>query len=164
MFQALPRNAHQRAERPRHASDHQRVEMQSIPCHTPVVRALKSEFPDMVLHIDHFGQPNRGTPAEYRQVLELARLPRVYMRVEPLSESNASPTPPSRATMPVRSVTHSGVHVARFVELSVRVATIRTLTQPCLTLTSRISRGRTPTSPSQSVTNGNSPERASPAW
>jgi predicted TIM-barrel fold metal-dependent hydrolase len=65
------------------------VEMQSLPCYTPIVRALKSEFPDMVLQIDHFGQPARGTEAEFRQVLELARLPRVYMRVEPLGGGGA---------------------------------------------------------------------------
>jgi len=64
------------------------VEMQSIPCYAPIVGALKSGFPDMVLHIDHFGQPTRGTETEFQQVLELARLPRVYMRVEPLGEAS----------------------------------------------------------------------------
>jgi len=64
------------------------VEMQSIPCYAPIVGALKSEFADMVLHIDHFGQPARGTEAEFQQVLELARLPRVYMRVEPLGDAS----------------------------------------------------------------------------
>src|SRR5260221_4984374 len=60
------------------------VAMQSIPCYAPIVAALKSEFPDMVFHIDHFGQPARGTAAKFHPVLELAKLPTVYMRVEPL--------------------------------------------------------------------------------
>jgi predicted TIM-barrel fold metal-dependent hydrolase len=60
------------------------VEMQSLPCWTPIVRELKLQFPNMPLQIDHYGQPARGTEAEFEQVLDLAKLPRVYMRVEPL--------------------------------------------------------------------------------
>src|SRR5262249_19618979 len=61
------------------------VEMQSVPCHAAMVHALKSEFPDLVLQIDHFGQPARGTDAEFEQVLALSKLPHVYMHVEPLA-------------------------------------------------------------------------------
>lgn len=62
------------------------VQMQSIPCHAPQVRALKLQFPDMPLQLDHFGQPARGTEAEFKEVLGLAKLPRVYMRVEGVSD------------------------------------------------------------------------------
>jgi predicted TIM-barrel fold metal-dependent hydrolase len=43
--------------------------------------ALASGFPDTPVPIDHLGWPNRGTPAEYEEVLKLAKLPRVYMKI-----------------------------------------------------------------------------------
>lgn len=60
------------------------VDMQAIPCHAPAIAALKAGFRDMPVHIDHYGQPDRGTAAEFDQVLKLAKLPNVYMHVEPL--------------------------------------------------------------------------------
>src|SRR5579864_1539519 len=61
------------------------VQMQSIPCYAPQVAALASEFPDMPVLIDHLGLPSRGTPAEYEDVVKLAKLPRVYMKVSSLN-------------------------------------------------------------------------------
>ena len=61
------------------------IEMQSIPCYAPQVRALAMEFPQMPVQIDHFGLPDRGDEAQYKDVIALARLPRVYMRVEGLA-------------------------------------------------------------------------------
>ena len=61
------------------------IEMQSIPCYASQVGALAKEFPDMPVQIDHFGLPGRGDEAQYEDVIKLARLPRVYMRVEGLS-------------------------------------------------------------------------------
>ena len=61
------------------------VQMQSIPCYAPQVAALASEFRDMPVLIDHLGLPSRGTPAEYEDVIKLAKLPRVYMKVSSLN-------------------------------------------------------------------------------
>ena len=61
------------------------VEMQSIPFYAPQVRALAEEFPQMPVQIDHFGLPGHGDERQYDDVVGLARLPRVYMRVEALA-------------------------------------------------------------------------------
>ena len=61
------------------------IEMQSIPYYAPQVRALASEFPQMPVQIDHFGLPNLGDESQYKEVMTLATLPRVYMRVEGLA-------------------------------------------------------------------------------
>ena len=61
------------------------VQMQSIPCYAPQVAALASEFRDMPVLIDHLGLPTRGTVAEYEDVVKLAKLPRVYMKVSNLN-------------------------------------------------------------------------------
>jgi predicted TIM-barrel fold metal-dependent hydrolase len=62
------------------------IEMQSIPCYAQQVRALALEFPRMPVQIDHFGLPGYGDAAEYEDVIALAKLPRVYMRVEGLAK------------------------------------------------------------------------------
>lgn len=57
------------------------MQVQLTPCHAGAVGALAAEFPETPVLIDHLGWHTRGTPAEYRDVLKLARLPRVYMKV-----------------------------------------------------------------------------------
>jgi len=57
------------------------VQMQSIPCYAPQVGALASEFRDPRVLIDHLGLPSRGTADEYDDVVKLAKLPGVYMKV-----------------------------------------------------------------------------------
>jgi predicted TIM-barrel fold metal-dependent hydrolase len=61
------------------------VQMQSIPCYAPQVAALASDFRDMPVLIDHLGLPSRGTAAEYEDLIKLAKLPRVYMKVSSLN-------------------------------------------------------------------------------
>jgi predicted TIM-barrel fold metal-dependent hydrolase len=61
------------------------IEMQSIPRYAPQVRALAQEFPEMPVQIDHFGLPGYGDEQEYKEVVQLAALARVYMRVENLA-------------------------------------------------------------------------------
>jgi predicted TIM-barrel fold metal-dependent hydrolase len=58
------------------------IEMQAIPCYAQQVRALAVQFPQMPVQIDHFGLPERGDASQYEDVIALAKLPRVYMRVE----------------------------------------------------------------------------------
>ena len=62
------------------------IEMQSIPCYASQVRALALQFPRMPVQIDHFGLPAWGDASQYEEVIALAKLPRVYMRVEGLAE------------------------------------------------------------------------------
>ncbi len=57
------------------------IEMQTIPCYAPAVSDMASGFRDMPVLIDHLCLPNRGTAEEYEDVLKLAKLPRVYMKV-----------------------------------------------------------------------------------
>jgi predicted TIM-barrel fold metal-dependent hydrolase len=57
------------------------MQVQLIPCHAAAVSALAAGFPEVPVLIDHLGWHTRGTPAEYEDVLQLARLPRVYMKV-----------------------------------------------------------------------------------
>src|SRR4051812_29318368 len=61
------------------------IEMQSIPYYAPQVRALAEEFPEMPVQMDHFGLPTYGDKAQYEEVIRLAKLPRVYLRVEGLA-------------------------------------------------------------------------------
>jgi L-fuconolactonase len=61
------------------------IEMQSIPYYAPQVRALAEEFPEMPVQMDHFGLPTYGDQAQYEEVIRLAKLPRVYLRVEGLA-------------------------------------------------------------------------------
>jgi predicted TIM-barrel fold metal-dependent hydrolase len=61
------------------------VAMQSIPCYARQVRALAEQFPQMPVQVDHFGLPAWGDETQYEDVIALARLPRVYLRVENLA-------------------------------------------------------------------------------
>lgn len=53
------------------------VQIQLLPYFAAPVGVLASGFPDTPVLIDHLGWPNRGTPAEYEEVLKLAKLPGV---------------------------------------------------------------------------------------
>jgi len=65
------------------------IEMQSIPYYAPQVRALAEEFPEMPVQMDHFGLPTYGDQIQYEEVIRLAKLPRVYLRVEGLGDKPA---------------------------------------------------------------------------
>jgi len=73
------------------------VQMQSIPCYAPQVAALASNFREMPVLIDHLGLPTHGTAAEYEDVLKLAKLPRLYMKISSLNL-------PSKQEYPYRDV------------------------------------------------------------
>jgi predicted TIM-barrel fold metal-dependent hydrolase len=65
------------------------IEMQSIPYYAAQVRALAEEFPEMPVQMDHFGLPTYGDRVQYEEVIRLAKLPRVYLRVEGLGDKPA---------------------------------------------------------------------------
>ena len=70
------------------------IEMQSIPYYAPQVRALAEEFPEMPVQMDHFGLPTYGDQVQYEEVIRLAKLPRVYLRVEGLGDKLVVWRPP----------------------------------------------------------------------
>jgi predicted TIM-barrel fold metal-dependent hydrolase len=64
------------------------VQMQTIPHHAPRIGALAGQFRDMPVIIDHLALPARGTAAEYEDVINLSKLPRVYMKVSSLTDKD----------------------------------------------------------------------------
>lgn len=56
------------------------IQMHFIPYYAPQIGALAEQFPQMPVILDHLARAGQGTPAEYKEVLKLARLPRVYMK------------------------------------------------------------------------------------
>ena len=56
------------------------IQFNAIPRFAPAIGELAAQFRDTPVIIDHLGIPKNGTPAEYEQVLALAKLPRVYMK------------------------------------------------------------------------------------
>jgi len=64
------------------------VQMQTIPGHAPQIGVLARQFRQMPVVIDHLAFPARGTEAEYEEVLRLASIPNVYMKVSSLTEKD----------------------------------------------------------------------------
>jgi len=56
------------------------VQMHFIPGQALGIRALAEKFPGITVILDHMGRPGDGTAEEYREVLGLAKLPRVVMK------------------------------------------------------------------------------------
>ena len=56
------------------------VQMHFIPCWAPQIGELARALPETAVILDHLARAGQGTPAEYEEVLRLARLPRVYMK------------------------------------------------------------------------------------
>jgi predicted TIM-barrel fold metal-dependent hydrolase len=73
------------------------IQMHFIPFYAPQIGALAEQFPQMPVILDHLARSGQGTPAEYDQVLKLARLPRVYMKFSGVTYS-------SKAGYPFRDV------------------------------------------------------------
>src|ERR1051325_1673170 len=53
------------------------IQMHFIPYYAPQIGALAEQFPQMPVILDHLARAGQGTPAEYDNVLKLAKLPRV---------------------------------------------------------------------------------------
>jgi predicted TIM-barrel fold metal-dependent hydrolase len=56
------------------------IQMHFKPWHAPAIGELASQFPGLPVILDHLGRAGMGTPADYEEVLKLARLPKVYMK------------------------------------------------------------------------------------
>jgi predicted TIM-barrel fold metal-dependent hydrolase len=73
------------------------IQMHFIPYYAPQIGALAGQFPNMTVILDHLARAGQGTPAEYDEVLKLARLPRVIMKFSGVTYS-------SKAGYPFRDV------------------------------------------------------------
>src|ERR1041385_5268042 len=71
--------------------------MHFIPYYAPQIAALAEQFPQMPVILDHLARAGQGTPAEYDNVLKLAKLPRVIMKFSGVTYS-------SKAGYPFRDV------------------------------------------------------------
>jgi predicted TIM-barrel fold metal-dependent hydrolase len=56
------------------------VQMHFIPAQAPNIGALAEQFANTTVILDHMGRPGQGTPAEYEEVLKLAKLPKVILK------------------------------------------------------------------------------------
>lgn len=56
------------------------IQMVPIPSHAPQIYAMAADIKDTRVIIDHLSAPTKGTPAEYEEVLMLAKLPNVVMK------------------------------------------------------------------------------------
>jgi L-fuconolactonase len=57
------------------------IQIQVLPYFAKPLGELAAGFPETPVLIDHLGWHTRGTPAEYEDVIKLAKLPRVYIKV-----------------------------------------------------------------------------------
>ena len=56
------------------------IQMHFLPHFAPQIGALARKFPNVPVILDHLARAGQGTPADYEEVLRLARIPRVYMK------------------------------------------------------------------------------------
>ena len=64
------------------------IQMHFIPYYAPQIGALAAEFRDVPVILDHLARAGEGTPAEYDEVLKLAKLPRVIMKFSGVNYSS----------------------------------------------------------------------------
>ena len=76
------------------------IQMHFVPAHALEIERLASEFGPAPVILDHLARAGQGTPAEYENVLRLARLPRVYMKFSGIGYSSKEP-PPYRDAKPL---------------------------------------------------------------
>lgn len=69
------------------------IQMHFIPCHAPQIAALAAEFRDTPVILDHLARAGQGTPAEYEELLRMAKLPRVVMKFSGVNYSSKQPSP-----------------------------------------------------------------------
>ena len=69
------------------------IQMHFLPHFAPAIGELAARFPGIPVVLDHLARGGQGTPADYAHVLELARLPRVYMKYSGVNYSSHQPYP-----------------------------------------------------------------------
>lgn len=76
------------------------IQMHTIPLHAPEIVALAREFSSTPVIIDHLSRAGQGTPEQYNRVLEMAKLPNVYMKYSGVRYSSKQ-DPPHRDAAPL---------------------------------------------------------------
>lgn len=76
------------------------IQMHFIPHWASQIGELAAQFPEMVVILDHLARSGQGTPQEYDQVLQLAKLPKVVMKFSGVSYSSKE-KPPYRDVQPL---------------------------------------------------------------
>jgi predicted TIM-barrel fold metal-dependent hydrolase len=69
------------------------IQVHCIPYYAAAIGELASKFPQTPVIIDHLARPGEGTPEEYKEVLKLAGIPRVYMKYTKTGVASASKQP-----------------------------------------------------------------------
>jgi predicted TIM-barrel fold metal-dependent hydrolase len=69
------------------------IQLHFLPYFAPQIEALASELRGVPVILDHLGRAGMGTKADYRAVLELARLPKTYMKFSGVRYSSKQEPP-----------------------------------------------------------------------
>jgi predicted TIM-barrel fold metal-dependent hydrolase len=69
------------------------IQMHFLPGWAPQIASLAAEFRDVPVILDHLARAGQGSPADYDEVLRLARFPRVYMKYSGVPYSSKQPYP-----------------------------------------------------------------------
>ena len=69
------------------------IQMHFLPYFAPQIGQLARKFPDVPVLLDHLARAGQGTPADFDQVIQLARFPRVYMKYSGIEYSSKQPFP-----------------------------------------------------------------------
>jgi predicted TIM-barrel fold metal-dependent hydrolase len=78
------------------------IQMHFVPRFASQIAELAAQFRDMPVILDHLARAGQGTPAEYDQVLALAKYPRVYMKYSGVAYSSKQKYPYADARPIVR--------------------------------------------------------------
>ncbi len=69
------------------------IQMHFLPHYASQIERLARAFPHAPVILDHLARAGQGTPAEYDQVLKLAKLPHVYMKYSGVNYSSKEQFP-----------------------------------------------------------------------
>jgi len=69
------------------------IQMHFLPYFAPQIGELSTKFPDVPVLLDHLARAGQGTPADFNEVLKLAKMPRVYIKFSGIGYSSKQPFP-----------------------------------------------------------------------
>jgi predicted TIM-barrel fold metal-dependent hydrolase len=78
------------------------IQMHFLPHFAPQIGELSAQFPQTPVLLDHMARAGQGTPADFNEVLKLAKQPRVYIKFSGIGYSSKQPFPHADAKPLVR--------------------------------------------------------------
>ena len=69
------------------------IQMHFLPHFAPQIGELARKFPNVPVLLDHLARAGQGTPSDFDQVIQLAKVPRVYMKYSGIEYSSRQPFP-----------------------------------------------------------------------